>query len=530
MTLLCSDTESIGIVDWTIAPGFLLYSYIPIALLCLLLALIIYLQNSKKSLNIYFALFSLTYALFLIFEIMHWVATPVVLVHFTWQMSILLHFLIIYFITSFYYASIFNKKLPYLIKSIFILLGLPIVLFLSTQLNISSFDISNCEGVNGVLWNYIYILQILTILFILGLSIYKNRISKTKRKDLIFSGATILFLLIFFVTNIWGDATTLYEVNILGPIGMIAFIAFLTFSIVRYKTFNIKLLGSQGLIFTLFFLNFAAIFIQKIQNMKLILGVNLLIVILIGHYLIRSVKKVDEQRELLEKANQNQKSLLHFITHQVKGYMTKSRNIFDAIIMGDYGDTNEKIKEIAQYGFDSETRGVETVQSILHASDLKSGRTVLVKEAVNVSSIVAGLVERRTAEASKKGIDLTFDIEPNIEVLADIVQIKEVFKNMIINALIYTLKGTVHIELKTLNNKVSFKVVDTGFGLTSEDKEKLFREGGKSSEALSVNVDSTGYGLFIAKKIVEEHNGTIGAHSEGRGKGSEFFVLLPKIQ
>jgi len=64
--------------------------------------------------------------------------------------------------------------------------------------------------------------------------------------------------------------------------------------------------------------------------------------------------------------------------------------------------------------------------------------------------------------------------------------------------------------------------------LTKEDKKNLFTEGGKGRNSIDQNVDTTGYGLFIARQIIREHGGHIWAESEGKGKGSEFIVELPK--
>jgi signal transduction histidine kinase len=64
-------------------------------------------------------------------------------------------------------------------------------------------------------------------------------------------------------------------------------------------------------------------------------------------------------------------------------------------------------------------------------------------------------------------------------------------------------------------------------GITSEDREKLFTEGGHGVNSIKINVHSTGYGLFIAKKITDAHKGKIWVESEGAGKGSTFFVELP---
>jgi signal transduction histidine kinase len=182
---------------------------------------------------------------------------------------------------------------------------------------------------------------------------------------------------------------------------------------------------------------------------------------------------------------------------------------------------------MAKVGFDSDTKGVETVMAILKASDLKTGKTAFIKEKANISALVAEIIESKKDSAIQKGLELTFEIEPNIETQVDQLQIKEVFKNLLTNSILYTPTGTVHVVLKRENGKVKFSVVDTGVGLSEQDKAKLFTEGGKGEESSLVNVDSTGYGLYIARQIVEQHGGIIEAHSEGRGKGSEFFVLLP---
>jgi signal transduction histidine kinase len=312
---------------------------------------------------------------------------------------------------------------------------------------------------------------------------------------------------------------------------MLLFLLILLFIIVKFRTFNAKIIGAQALVWILILLIISQFFFVQGILSKVLTSITFLFVSIAGYYLVRSVKQVDIQKELLEQANQNQQSLLHFITHQVKGYMTKTRNIFDGLLAGDYGPIHDqKMKDIIKYGFDSETKGVETIQAILRASDLKTGRTDFKKEMTNISVLVAELSEKANETAQNKGLDFSFDIEPNVIVSVDPLRIGEVFKNLIDNALTYTPRGEVRVSLKTEGDNVRFAVFDTGCGLTDEDKTRLFTEGGKGKDAMRINIDSTGYGLFIAKKIVEQHNGKIGAHSDGRDKGSEFFVILPKMQ
>ena len=99
--------------------------------------------------------------------------------------------------------------------------------------------------------------------------------------------------------------------------------------------------------------------------------------------------------------------------------------------------------------------------------------------------------------------------------------------NLIDNAIRYTPSGEINVELTRIGNTVRFAVKDTGIGITEEDKKKLFTEGGHGKNSIKVNVHSTGYGLFIAKSIVDSYKGRIWAESAGTDAGSRFVVELP---
>ena len=85
------------------------------------------------------------------------------------------------------------------------------------------------------------------------------------------------------------------------------------------------------------------------------------------------------------------------------------------------------------------------------------------------------------------------------------------------------------VGLSKKDGKIILSIKDTGVGISEEDKTHLFTEGGRGKESLKVNVHSTGYGLYIAKGVVEAHHGRIWAESEGADKGSAFFVELPTV-
>jgi signal transduction histidine kinase len=293
------------------------------------------------------------------------------------------------------------------------------------------------------------------------------------------------------------------------------------------------------------------------EDILLNLGL-LIVMIFVGILLIRSVRKEISAREHiealaadLEKANENQVALIHFITHQVKGFFTKSRDIFSMMLEGDAGEIPDKVKGFVRQGFDSDTKGVAMVQDVLTAANVRSGIIKYAMEPFDVQTLVSALVIEYKSMAEGKGLKLTYEVQDaagidggnaqqasTYKITGDQEQLKNVFKNLIENSIKYTPAGTVAVSLTredrpvapgTGVSKIIFAVKDSGVGISSEDKKMLFTQGGRGKDSIKVNVESTGYGLYIAKGIVEAHHGTIRAESEGTAKGSQFYVELPVV-
>ncbi|MEK7077118.1 MAG: ATP-binding protein, partial [Patescibacteria group bacterium] len=111
----------------------------------------------------------------------------------------------------------------------------------------------------------------------------------------------------------------------------------------------------------------------------------------------------------------------------------------------------------------------------------------------------------------------------------------QVVQNLVDNAIKYTPTGFVKVELKEDPSTgsgqagwLSLSVADSGLGINPELLPHLFEEFIRE-ERIKKQVRGTGLGLFIARKIVEAHGGTISVESKGEGKGSTFYVRLRKI-
>jgi signal transduction histidine kinase len=265
----------------------------------------------------------------------------------------------------------------------------------------------------------------------------------------------------------------------------------------------------------------------------------LVITVIVGTLLIRSIveevrfrEKIEALAVDLEKANERQATLIHFMSHEIKGFLTKSRNIFSMILEGDYGSTTTELGNTAQLALDSDTKGISMVQEILSAANLKKGTIQYSMENTDIKKILLEIIEdqKKSAEEKKLSISTLISETDDFHIIADGEQVRHAFKNIVDNAIKYTLTGTIEIRLFKNNESVICSVKDTGVGVSAEDIPRLFTEGGAGRHALKINVDSSGYGLYIAKKIVEAHHGKIWHEANSDGKGSTFSIALPILQ
>ncbi len=95
------------------------------------------------------------------------------------------------------------------------------------------------------------------------------------------------------------------------------------------------------------------------------------------------------------------------------------------------------------------------------------------------------------------------------------------------NAIYYSREeGTIAVSLKKVDGFVELKVTDNGIGVPKDEQAKLFNKFFRATNARSARPDGTGVGLFLAKKVIDEHGGTVLFESK-EGKGSTFGFRLP---
>ena len=268
----------------------------------------------------------------------------------------------------------------------------------------------------------------------------------------------------------------------------------------------------------------------------------LVYVLIVGWLLCSSLRKqmvIQKKLEALNKdmgttqdkmtlASADKNEFLSFATHQLRSPLTSLKWGLNAV-EGAVENIPETLKIVKQMR-DIAQNMVETVNDLLDISKIEQGGLVLTKEPVDLVELLDHLSEEYRMTAESKQLSLLFKTDLPVAIISgDKTKLRQVFVNIIDNAIKYTESGliTVNLSYDAERNNFIASVIDTGPGISAEELENLFEKfaRGKAGKASSAG---SGLGLYLGKKIVELHNGDILVTSEGISKGSTFSVILPK--
>ncbi len=171
------------------------------------------------------------------------------------------------------------------------------------------------------------------------------------------------------------------------------------------------------------------------------------------------------------------------------------------------------------------------VDDLLDVARIRSGKMELRKEPVELALIVARAVEAGRPLIDKAGHELTITLPPEPILLeADPARLTQVLLNLLNNAAKYTDPGgRIWLTTERKDDGVLIRVKDTGIGIAADMLPRIFEMFTQADRSLERSQGGLGIGLMLAKRLVEMHGGTLHAHSEGAGKGSEFVVRLPLV-
>lgn len=169
----------------------------------------------------------------------------------------------------------------------------------------------------------------------------------------------------------------------------------------------------------------------------------------------------------------------------------------------------------------------DLVINTLKLAEINSSNIELSLEKLNLKELVNEVINYNKILFDKKSINIENNIDYQIDVYVDKLRIKEVCNNLLINSFKFMEQGgSIFVNSKKSNGFVTVSIKDTGIGMTMEQIDNIFNIFYKADPSRH-ELDSSGLGLSISKRIVEKHNGKIWAESSGIGKGATFYFTLP---
>ncbi|CAN5684305.1 HAMP domain-containing sensor histidine kinase [soil metagenome] len=248
-------------------------------------------------------------------------------------------------------------------------------------------------------------------------------------------------------------------------------------------------------------------------------GTTFLLLILLGAvFVYRATRK---QIRL----SQQQQNFMMAVTHELKTPIAITQLNLETLQKRKLDEQQQE--KLIILALDETNRLNLLTNNILVASQLDSGNYTVNKHQVDLSKLVADAVAHFTKRFRKRPI-LT-DMEEAIVVEGELMLLQMLVNNLVENALKYSPKDkAVQVSLHTKGANVLLKVTDEGSGIRAGEKKKIFEKFYRSGDESVRTTKGTGLGLYLCKRIVKDHKGTISVENH-EPSGSIFTVTIPVI-
>jgi len=235
-------------------------------------------------------------------------------------------------------------------------------------------------------------------------------------------------------------------------------------------------------------------------------------------------------RRALEEVSHLKTEFVSLVSHELRTPLTAIQGYVKLLLAGHTGELNEIQTEFLNTVSRNTDRLVALVSDLLDISRIESGRLELVMEPLDLRQVVENEIELLRASADDKQITIVVDFEENLpKVKADSHRLGQIISNLLSNAIKYSREqSTVKITANQMGKNVLVKVIDSGIGISPEERPRLFQRFYRSEDQRVRSQGGTGLGLAITRYLVEMHGGKIWVESE-KGQGSTFSFTISAL-
>jgi signal transduction histidine kinase len=229
--------------------------------------------------------------------------------------------------------------------------------------------------------------------------------------------------------------------------------------------------------------------------------------------------------ERLEEAVRSRDTVLSVVAHDLRNPLGVISIAANTLLQRLPGPSSRRpVERIIR----SARRADRMVRDLLAISAIETGQLSLDAKPTGTADLIFAAVESQQNVAAEASIIIGTDLSPDVpSIQADEERILEVLENLIGNALKFTRRGRVRLDVRILPSQIDFVVSDTGIGIRPEDREAIFEMFRQADQSDSRRFGGTGLGLYIVRRYVEQLSGRIVLDSTP-GEGSTFTVSIPR--
>jgi len=273
--------------------------------------------------------------------------------------------------------------------------------------------------------------------------------------------------------------------------------------------------------------------IQEFQKKEVVINKNLILEVSSSHIAAGSQKAgalIVLHNITREKLVETMKS--EFVTlaaHQLRTHTSAVKWSLRMLLDGDLGKMPEEQRKVIEEAYQTNDKAIQLLNDLLNVARIEEGKFLSKIASSDFGVLIKSVVQTFSKEIKKKKINFSLEFSDASlpKIMLDVDKMRMALENIIDNAVRYTLPGgKIAISVSVGKKEIEVKIKDTGIGIPEDRQNKIFSKFFRAENAMKIETEGTGLGLFIAKYIVEAHDGRIWFESEP-GKGSVFCLTLP---
>jgi signal transduction histidine kinase len=321
-----------------------------------------------------------------------------------------------------------------------------------------------------------------------------------------------------------------YDIKVdplLGAPTAIIFAIPFVYGIIQYKMFNIRIVAKKAIYYALTvavigfgiaLLNYSTNWIGNIYTdfpLWTIYLFSAFLVVFISAFVWNKLKETDQLKY----------EFISTITHKLRTPMTGIRWATENL--GGLGLSDEAKMQVG-YIKSENSKLIELTNLLISVSRTENNYYEYHLNRYDLTKMIDEVVKSLESDIKERKVEIVRNYSQEVFAIFDENRMKFVVQVLIENAIRYSpVNSRIIINLLTEHKKIICRVEDFGIGMSKGDLGKLFNKFYRSEQAISIDTEGLGIGLYISKEILFRQNGKIWAESKGEGKGSVFFFALP---